>query len=779
MKITQSSAVLPFYRYLFIIGLFFLSTAFKKEDTGIRAAYGLIERVTPGYSKQFVLELIPAGKDGQDVYEIDGKKGKVILRGNNPVSLATAYNQYLKYTCGAHVSWFGDQLKLPKSLPAPVASQKGKQQVINGKYRVYMNYCTFSYTAPWWDWKRWERELDYMAMNSINMPLAAVGLEAVWYNTLLKYGFTDEEARGCLTGPAHFAWQWMQNIQSYGGPLPLSWIESHIELGRQIINRQLELGMQPIQQGFSGYVPREMRKKFPKAKISKRGGWCGFQGAAQLDPTDPLFLSFGRDFLEEEKKLFGAHGVYAADPFHEGKPPVDTPEYLDAVGKAIHQLFKSFDPNALWAMQSWSLREPIVKAVPKSDLLILDLSGGRCDKTHKEERNNKNAPVWGYPVVAGNLHNFGGRINMHGDLGLIASNQYATARDKWDNVCGSGLFMESIIQNPVFYELTFEMPLHAGKVNLEEWLADYAARRYGAPSKKTAQAWLYLLEGPYKKGTNGTERSSIIAARPALNVKKSGPNKGLGIPYSPLLLWKAQRLLLDEADKLGASKPYRFDLVDLQRQILTNLGQVMHKRAAGAFKKKDRKNFLLHSKRFLELMHDTDVLLRTREEFNFDKWLTDARSWGTTEAEKNLLEKDATALVTIWGGDGDPRIFDYSWREWAGLIENFYLKRWQMFYDEMLGYLDRGEEYTEEGLKLAYGREDFRANALYNKMADWEMNFVSTYNKARTPITQGDEIEIAKRLFKKYFEISKEYYSKEMAADKIVDGKSFENLGED
>ena len=59
------------------------------------------------------------------------------------------------------------------------------------------------------------------------------------------------------------------------------------------------------------------------------------------------------------------------------------------------------------------------------------------------------------------------------------------------------------------------------------------------------------------------------------------------------------------------------------------------------------------------------------------------------------------------------------------------------------------------------------------------MNFVSTYNKARTPITQGDEIEIAKRLFKKYFEISKEYYSKEMAADKIVDGKSFENLGED
>ena len=54
MRTTVSSAVLPIYRYLLVIGLFFLSTAFKKEDTGIRAVYDLIERVTPGYGKQFV-----------------------------------------------------------------------------------------------------------------------------------------------------------------------------------------------------------------------------------------------------------------------------------------------------------------------------------------------------------------------------------------------------------------------------------------------------------------------------------------------------------------------------------------------------------------------------------------------------------------------------------------------------------------------------------------------------------------------------------------------------
>ena len=158
-----------------------------KNDPRIQAAYDLIERVTPGYGEQFKLELMEP-IDGMDAYEITSDNGKVVLRGNNTISLATAFNQYLKYTCNAHVSWFGNQLDLPKQLPMPAPVKN----TINGKYRVYMNYCTVSYSAAWWDWERWQRELDFMAMNSINMPLSVVGLEAVWYNTLLKHKFTDE-----------------------------------------------------------------------------------------------------------------------------------------------------------------------------------------------------------------------------------------------------------------------------------------------------------------------------------------------------------------------------------------------------------------------------------------------------------------------------------------------------------------------------------------------------------------------------------------------------------
>ena len=467
--------------------------------------------------------------------------------------------------------------------------------------------------------------------------------------------------------------------------------------------------------------------------------------------------------------MFGSYGVYAADPFHESAPPIDTPEYLTGVGQTIHKLFQTFDAGALWVMQAWSMREDIVKAVPKESLLILDLNGS------KTAANGG----WGYPVIAGNLHNFGGRINMHGDLALLASNQYQKAKARYPNVCGSGLFMEAIEQNPVYYELAFEMPNHADSIPLQAWLAAYAERRYGAKSAAAGKAWMYLLEGPYRRGTNGTERSSIVAARPALNVKKSGPNVGLGIPYEPMLVIRAQSQLLKDADKLAFSKPYRFDIVDVQRQMMTNLGQLVHKKAAEAFASKDKAAFALHSGRFLELLRDMDELLYTRSEYSFDRWLTEARSWGETKEEKDLMERDATSLVTIWGADGDPRIFDYSWREWAGLINGYYLPRWQKFYTMLQGHLDAGTDYQEEGLSLAYGREDFRANDFYNRLAEWELAYVDQTGKARTPVTHGDELVVTRRLFDKYLKLSREYYADFSGVGEIKEERTYENVGEE
>jgi alpha-N-acetylglucosaminidase len=703
----------------------------------VEAARSLIQRVVPQHANKFVSEIIPPA-DGMDVFEIESLDGKVVLRGNNGVSIASALNHYLKSIAHCQLSWCGDQLSLPLALPAVPSKIR---IVCPHRYRVMFNYCTLSYSCAWWNWARWERELDFLAMNGINTPLGMVGLEGVWYNTLTKHGFTDEEARAFLVGPAFFAWQWMTNIEGHGGPLPKHWIDERVKLGQLWMTRARELGMSPIQQGFSGNVPRLLKQKHPEAAIALQPSWCGFQGSAQLDPTDPLFKTLGKTFMEENIRLFGNGHLWAADPFHESSPPKPGPEYLDAVGKSIHALMKDVDPEAVWAMQAWSIRKEIACAVPKGELLVLDLSGGRN-------------PFWGHNFVKGQLHNFGGRINLHGDLRNIAGNPFAATTARIPECVGMGVFPEAIIQNPVFYDCVYDMIWRNEAVEIDPWLKDYATRRYGVASAKADAAWQILLnDGPYKRGTSGVESSSMIAARPALVVKKSGPNAGFRIPYPPLKLLEAVDLLLQESVKLGNAEGYQYDVVDITRQILSNYTQELHKEIRLAYANKDKAMFAAKTAAFQQVLLDVDTLLASRPEFLFGKMLADARSFGATPAESEQYAWNAAMQVTIWGPATDQagesiRIFDYSWREWSGLIKEYYLPRWEKFHT-MLGLtIDKGD-YRDPGEQV-HGRESLRANPFYSQLADWEIAFAHTPPKDLLASPRGDAVALAKQMITKY-----------------------------
>ncbi|MEI6712546.1 MAG: alpha-N-acetylglucosaminidase [Verrucomicrobiota bacterium] len=658
------------------------------------------------------------GKDpttGADVFEVeDTAPGKVEIRGSSGVAMAMGVNWYLKNICHTQLSWCGSQMDIQVAKLGNIPGKKVRV-VCPHEHVAYFNYCTLSYTAAWWDWERWEWEIDFMALNGVNMPLATVGLEAVWYEALVAFGFTDLEARSFLTGPAHLAWQWMANMDAFDGPLPKSWIDSRAKLGRQILEREKAFGMTPIQQGFSGHVPGLFKEKFPDAGIVQKERWCDLPGAFQLDPVDPLFAKFGRVFLESERKVLGLSGLFAADPFHESTPPRPGAEYLKQVGEAIQGLFSAVDPKSVWVMQSWSIRKDIAQAVPIGRLLVLDLGGANWKGT---------AGFWGHDFVVGQLHNFGGRINLHGDLAGVAENPFVKAKQQYPGAKGMGLFMEGIEQNPVFYDLVFDMVPRSEPVDLDRWLGEYVTRRYGSLDTHCVKAWDILKRTAYARGTNGVESSSIVAARPALDVKKSGPNAGFNIPYPVTELETAWRELLKGGEKCGASDGYRFDVVDLGRQVLSNLGQDLHRDVRMAFDAKDAARLDLACKRFQDLLRDIDALLETRSEYRFGRWIQSARRWGQNEEERAYFDRDASALVTLWGPIDQPQIVDYSWREWSGLIREFYLPRWQKFHEFLAGKLKAGEDYSEVGLKQVHGREAWRANAFYEGLADWETAWV-------------------------------------------------------
>ena len=770
----------PFFLSLIVMGMS-LATAAGETIAGpwrvappgnevqLQAVRELMQRRLPAVAACFEVSMIPQ-ENGFDVFEVESAGAKILVRGSSGVALATGWNWYLKHVCHQQMSWCGSRMTLTKEELKPVPNGKFRQ-VLPQRHIAYMNYCTLSYSMAWWDWERWEWETDYMAMNGINMPLGIVGVEAVWYNALQRVGLTDTEARAFLAGPAYHAWQWMQNLEGLGGPLPKSWIDSHAALGKKLLDRQRSLGMTPIQQGFSGHVPRLFKEKFPNAKIRLQGNWCDCPGVGQLDPLDPFFAEFGRIFMEEEGKLFGLGGYYAADPFHESQPPKDIgkdemPAYLDAVGKSIHNVFNGIDPNSVWVMQSWTIRQEIACAVPKGRLLVLDLAGDKWTRTDG---------FWGHNFTTGQLHNFGGRIELHGNLPHIANNNFMKARKEYPATSsGTGLFMEGIIQNPVFYDLVLDTWWRDQPLKIDDWIKEYVARRYGISGGPAQQAWDWMTtKGPYKPGAAGIEWGSIICARPALDCKKSGPNGEFHMEYPPEGLLQAWELLLADQQRGGNADGYRFDVVDIGRQVLSNYGKDLHEDVRTAFAKKDPVAFAATTARFIDLLKDVDRLCETRSEYRFGDWLAAARQWGTTEAETRLYDKNASILLTLWGPEQNPAVnFDYAWREWSGLIREFYIPRWQRFHAMLADKLAKGEPYSEDKIPLSCGRPAWRANEFFKGMAEWETNWANTPKGdwKKLDVGSGDEVKVASALLAKWKPVIEAAYreQKSKVADRLM-----------
>lgn len=711
------------------------------KDNALKSSMDLIQRVVPSHASDFRVEII-SEKDGKDCFEIESKGGKIILRGNNGVSVASALNHYLKYYCNAQMSWNGDNMNLPAKLPS-VRKKVSEHTAFD--QRVYLNYCTLSYTMPWWDWARWEREIDWMAMHGINMPLSVVGQEAVWQNTLRQYNMTDDEIREFLVGPAFQAWQWMTNIETYGGPLPQTWIDSHVILGQQILERQRELGMTPILQSFTGFVPIKLKEKYPDAAIKSKDRWCNaFTATVQLDPLDPLFSKMGTTFLKEQEKLFGTDHIYAADPFHEGAAPSNERSYLEAVGKVIWEVASKHDPDAVIAMQTWSLREPIARTFPKDRLLLLDLGGWNTKRFDG---------FWGYPYVAGILHNYGGRVYMGGNLPSYASNAHNLNKDpEGGNITGVGLFPEAIEHNPVVYDLATEITWMKDAPVLRDWVMSYARSRYGKLPSSVVKGWDVLLETVYSNKAGRTPSTeSVMCARPALTIKKVAANGDLSRPYDVVRLWDAVDEFLKASGELKNSDTYRYDLVDIMRQCLSDLSLPLQAQMADAYRNNQKTLFDAASSRFLDLIDDFDRLLGTRSTFLLGKWIHDAREWGTNQKEKDLYEWNARTLVTVWGPEhSNAHLFEYSNRQWNGLMKGYYKPRWEKFISFLKSQPEGEWRYDEKYIRKSLGdRPALDAGGFYSKLTEWEYAWAFGKEKyADTPL--GDEIEIARELYNKW-----------------------------
>ncbi|KAK9834371.1 hypothetical protein WJX84_011165 [Apatococcus fuscideae] len=499
----------------------------------------------------------------------------------------------------------------------------------------------------------------------------------------------------------------MGNLQGWGGPLPQGYIDDQADLQVKILERMRAFGMTPVLPAFAGFVPQAVKDKFPGASITRLGNWGRFSQAFccvhLLDPQDPLFRQIGQAFVEEMRQAWGKDsvGYYSADTFNEQSPPSNEPDYLRNASRGVYEAMQAGDDSAVWIQQAWLFYsdqafwqpaqiQALLEGVPRERLVMLDLFAEVFPLWNRTEA------FQGVPFIWCMLHNFGGNLEMYGNLRAVAKGPADALQEL--NMLGIGMCPEGIETNPVVYDLMPEWAYRKEPVKLDAWTEDYAVRRYGPSTPASAtDAWALLLDTVYDcQDLHPDHNQDIPVSRPGLDHDEVAPH-GLQpqLWYHQEKVVKAWQLLQKAAPDLEPQSTYRYDLIDVGRQVISKVGTALWKVICSAYKNKDLKALRAANQELLELLEDLETLLASHEGFLLGPRIEEARAAGNSTADKALFEWNLRTQITIWGTgeDNDSDVHDYANKEWAGLMQSFYRSRWSIWLHRLEADLVRGKEY--------------------------------------------------------------------------------------
>lgn len=687
------------------------------------AAQGVVRRLLgETAASQFRVEILPQ-QGSPDYFEVAVVGEQIVLRGSNGVSACRGLKWYLNELCHCSVSWRGDNLKLPNPLPRdfPVHRESTPFQ-----YRYVFNNCIFGYSMMGWQWPEWERMLDELAFNGVNMPAMLLGQEKIWQETYMEMGYGARDLDNFFAGPAWFPWQWMANLDGWGGPLPQSVIDGHCELQKQILSRSRALGMKAVLPGFSGHIPKVLVDRNPDLKYQTME-WAGFGPTHVLDWQDPAFKKISSIFMRKQREIYGTDHYYNIDPFNEMKPPSLEKTYLDNMAKAIFACIDESDPEGVWVAMTWfCINMPEVwtperakdffDCVPNDRMLALELWAENWGGTGWYRHGGWHGKPWVWSI----LQNFGNRVDIYGGLPQIFGNYTAMqASPGKGNIQGMGIMTEGLGYNPVVYELVLDMMWGKGVADLDQWKKDYLLKRYGAVPEPVQKAWDILYSNRYTQ-------VGLVDLSPLCY-----PPKLVSDFDMDLSIYEAWPLMLEAAPQLGDIPAYQFDLVNIGREAMGNLTPCFTAAIQKALDEKNPEALRAAGARLLEYIRDYDRLMGTNEELLLGTWVEGARSWGTTDEEKTLLEWGAKRQITDWGG----HIGTYSIKEWSGTIADRMIPAWEM-------YLEAMQESLRDGTPFNAAAETRKCQEL---LAAWPNRSTRYPTK---PV--GDAVAVSRELWKKY-----------------------------
>ncbi|KAI8602271.1 tim-barrel domain-containing protein [Dissophora ornata] len=662
-------------------------------DIAVEPVYSLVERILPTpYHGHFLFAikpaLIPASSTNvHDTFRISnwrngaGVEAKILIEGASLAGLGAGLNYYIRNICKVEMSWSGDRFDDMPPVPPGIPESEGTIRASFVPWRYYMNVVTFGYSYVFWDWKRWERELDWMFLNGVNMGLAMVGQEYVFRQMYEDIGLTREELNDFFAGPAYMPWQHMGNIQgSWGFPNDVEfkndWIDSQWELQGYIMNRMLEFNITAILPSFNGFVPHQLVSMFPDVKFDRASQWNAlpeqYTFVSFVPSTEPFFATMTERYIRTQRSMYEQQGLgprseknhYLLDLYNELHPVCSTVECLKTITHGVMRALKDADQNAVWTMQSWFLlntaiwHDEEIKAFFDG---IREVNDGR--DAFVIDLYSDVAPLWnstqgffGIDWGWSMLNNFGGGQALYGTLPTLLTEPFKGYHQPAKTMRGIGITMEGINNNEYLYQLVLDIPwelieaidtintpttadtvalpgqpLNQFPLDGQAHLEAFLKRRYGLEQTSDAviEAWTILSQTVWDISNGQMSQSkATLDVTPALEMSHEG--------FMSSMFWYNQTKVVHAWSQFVQSagpepgrwrlSSFYYDLVDVTREIFVAVViPGLHKELIEAYKAMDLELTKSLGKLILESISDTDRILATHSHFMLGPWIRDAR----------------------------------------------------------------------------------------------------------------------------------------------------------
>ncbi|WP_412517930.1 alpha-N-acetylglucosaminidase C-terminal domain-containing protein [Actinomadura madurae] len=647
-------------------------------EQGSGPAARALQRIL-GKRKAAQVRLRTIGKGaGGDRFRVSAEGGRLVIAGTSPAVQLTGFGRYLREVAHADVAIGGTQLDLPARLPLPAKPIEADASVA---HRFALNDTNEGYAGAYLSWEEWERRIDALALLGINEVLVYEGQDAVYQRTFQRFGYSAAEMRAWIPQPGHQAWWLLQNMCCTDGPISQQLIDRRAALARRMVDRLRELGMTPVLPGYYGTVPTDFETRNPGANTVPQGTWNGLERPDWLDPTGPEFGRVAAAFYKAQTELYGPSTMYKMDLLHEGGRAGSVP--VPAASRAVQDALDAAHPGATWVILGWqnNPREETLQAVDRSRMFIVDGITEQPNITDREK------DFLGTPYAFGTIWNFGGHQNFGAGLTVWNEKFHAWRAKPGTAMDGIALMPEAIDNNPAAVAFFADMPWRDGPVDMDAWFDQYATARYGAADPHALAAWRIIGGTAYAwpAGKDTRHVTGLFDDEPNL------ANTGTPLQYEPAEFEKALGELLKVDRRLRRSGAYRYDLVDVSRQVLANRSRLLLPKIRVAYRDGDRAAFAQLTGRWMGELRLMDEVLGTDPHFLLGTWQREAARQAASREEAATLDYNLKSLVTLWESDS-PGLQDYARREFNGLVGGYYAGRWRMFFDELGRSLKTGEE---------------------------------------------------------------------------------------